>query len=738
MTPPSIKSLNPVRVGKEPTFDPDWEATAELKNMPGATASAKRVEPLGQVLQAAVEYSRNSAKYANDALNQLISIVDQTRQLTLETKQHELASALQAVYLANDENVEACNQGWSEIIKKAQENEDFKSVAGETGIATYADNIIQPYRFAAARKTIARNNQALHDISVQQVKQKQNDLSIAFAAMAGDDLQGRENGFQLYANTVQSIAELVEKTNPSGEPVFNEHEKATIATGNVNVLAQGYVRARYAKLGNLADKLQFIHEIGNGTHTVDLKTFLNVPEVFIPKGATKDAFGEFRFADVLENTRLRLSNELSALYEKEIDNIQKAAKEKLARRTSSGEVPPNPRHAVYQQSVRSAYEQLTQPDGELAQIFRSTEPKKWQQMIKLHTDFVEKFRFVPLKMTDVISANMQSHDPAMIMAACTLTDTLISDFPHVVFEDDSFFDKGSAYVYGAKLFKNGTPPDIVADIVRGMLNVDERIKEVRRKEFDDKVKKGELTLLDIERSSFKDKDKGFILNFFSFTPEYPTFGGRNTEMKYEYRDLARGFYIRTGDLGSAKKTAIALLQQKWGMTEINGVKEIVPYAIEDFYCNKAFPRKKLKKRTLEHLNKIYSRYNLPAGTLKDIAVYPDATTMREIQNGSFPTYRIYFKSEYGAYENEHGRYDDTLYGDEIRLSLLDVWDEEDREASGIFDTATEINQSEALRYMANRNESIRYMQKQNKIYRNLQNRKNVEEMLSNKAEEKRP
>lgn len=721
MTPLSssnIKPLSPVRVGKEPIFSPDWDTGYSAKGLSEGNIRVKHVKAFEHTLDAAVEYSRNSAAYADNALKQLIDVGEQTRQLTLETKQHQLAQSLQAVYLANDANVEACNQGWNAVIEKAKKDNDFKSVAGETGIATFADNIIQPYRFDAARKTIARNNQKLHDISVQQIKQKQNDLSIAYAAMASTDLQQRENGFLLYSNAVTAIGDLVDKTNMSGEPVFNEAQKAAIVTGNVDILAQSYARARYAKTDNLTDKLKLIEEIGNGTHTVNLKEFFNIPETFVPKDAKEAVLGEFSFGDVLEGTRERLVKELDAQYEKEVNAVQKAEKANLAKRVLDGEVAPNPRHAMYQEAASAYYSQLW--DNDLKQIFANKDPRKYQQLIQLHTDFVKNFQFVPSRMTDAVEALMQHPDPMLVATACTLTDILVSEYPHAVLEDKNFLQKGSVYVYGAKLFNNGTPPDIIASLVRGSLNVDERIKKERKEQFDDAVRKeGKFKIgADIPASTFK-KD------FFSWSPKYPTFMGRNMEMEYEYHDLVRGFYIMNGDMDSAKKTAIALLRQKWGVTEINGQNEVVPYAIEDFYCNDAFTLEKLKLKTLEYINRVYKKHEMePVTNLDGIAVRHDTTTVREIQNGQFPTYRIYFK-------NENGQYDDTLYGEEVRLSLSNVWDKKAREASGIFDTATQINQMEALKYMAKHNKNIEWMQKQNKLY---QKREKLEETLSNKTE----
>jgi hypothetical protein len=145
-------------------------------------------------------------------------------------------------------------------------------------------------------------------------------------------------------------------------------------------------------------------------------------------------------------------------------------------------------------------------------------------------------------------------------------------------------------------------------------------------------------------------------------------------LKQQLLEITRGFYENIGNMDAALKASAAFLGQKWGISQINGRKQITPYPIERYYCNDRCGIDVLKAKIRDNLailNSIFRTSYKP----DEIELRPDMETYREIERGENPRYHVLFKDEFN-------RFDTTLMGHVIRWGEEEFVAKEDKRANG--------------------------------------------------------
>jgi hypothetical protein len=362
--------------------------------------------------------------------------------------------------------------------------------------------------------------------------------------------------------------------------------------------------------------------------------------------------------------------------EKQINTLKIVNLTGYADKVKNGEFPKMPSDKTYQRAVSAKYDEIF--DTMIAPIFESKDPRKYGQILKLDLDFIHTYRYVPQRLTESIKTAMISQNPELFQAACAAVDEILSDknTKRIVFEDKSFFEDGSLALWGASLMRNGMPPAMVYEAVRNAYAVPEDIRRQREKSFSDKVKNGEFSLEKfLSPEDFETPRKNWLERVAKeYTPPFFQEDGRDYMMYQQLVDITKGFFAKTGNLEAAVKSAQSFLKQKWGVTQINYVKEIAPYPVEHFYANDTVPVEVLRKKVesfAEKLGELYGVKNLAL----NVILRADAQTYQEVANGEKPSYRMYFKNEYEDY-------DDNFNGHVIRCGADLFEDRKDKEANG--------------------------------------------------------
>jgi hypothetical protein len=698
------RKLSPVRVMHDGIFDPNAKTFDMPKPTEDANAKAGRVSAFGHAVETAVQYAQDNIDFANNAKERLLNLVEQSDKLILETKKEQLSTALQNVYIQNGGNILKCEPEWKTVLEAAKKDEDFARLQNATSIENYANNVTNRYRITAIEEGIKKNNNDYAKLSVLQLKGLQNNLGIAYAWMADADDGIKKNGFLLYSEAVRDMNELLARTLPDGSPVFSDVDKLTCVQENQNILGTCYARVNYNRQPSLLDKLKFIESIENGTLSVDVKKFFAIPDEFIKDG-TEAELGVFSFADMPFEKRDRLGKELRAKRKEEIKLTEKEAKTHLVQRVLSNEVPPTPSNFTYRQSVKDYY------NGEffnnmMATLNAENVPQKREKVLQMHRDFVGKLKFIPSEMLDFCFDAIVHPDPTRVVLGCDLADFLASEGGDVKIEDPQRLKDASPLLYGSRLLKNGTPPDVISELVRGVDRADENVKKQRIKKLhEDKEIKGKTTFESISKRLFG-------TNFWGTPSEPPP---ENIEvqsaMLRDYMEIVTGAYVKSGDLEVSQKIADSVVKQKWGTTEVNGSKELTAFPVESFWATNDFKKDSVIKAINGYVSGLFRRkYDFKK--LPKYYVTFDETTVSEITNGQTPSYRLCLIDDYGILH-------DHINGNEERITLRNVLPKELRATHPLFDTERTLLGCRMFEAMAERSEYVKRIKTQKEEYKRL-------------------
>lgn len=692
----------PVKLSDKEIFDPEQGVANVGGTLPGSREDSTRGKingyALGNAIGRAVQYAYDNIEYANETKEYLLAVYEQERKLRLEVKTEQIKTALQNAFLNNNGDLLKCNEAWNTILTQAKADEQLTSIIDAASIENYVNNVVQSYRVGALKNAILQNNADYRKVCEFKIQNRQKDLDIAYSMMANEDPTIRQNGFLLYSNAVHEMTELFDATNGSGEPVFGEADKLIISQQNKDILGAAYSRVQYAKQPSFIDKIKFIESIGNGTLSVDAKDFFKGFENFTDK--EKDGeLGVFHFYELSYKSRKELVNELKEKYLLENKEAKKARKKNLVQSVLSGEEVAMPSSEIYRQGVRNYY------DGDfranLLGTLNSDDSDKDKKILQMHRDFIGKLRFIPSGMLDFVRSLVIHPDPQRVLIGCDLVDLITSEFSGARLDDPNGMKGMSVLLFGNRLSKSGTPPDIVANFVRQMENTDEATRKMYQQEFYKKTTEDDYKIEKII--------KEVVPSFFNKSPIDPFVA---QSMRQDYINIVQAEYVNTrGDEASAKKLAVMLMKQKWGETNVNGKKEVVPFPPEDFWCTQEFPRETLRQNMLRAaMSHLYLQYDEDGvKDLGELFFYPDDTTAREILSGQMPTYRIVQQDKYGIWH-------DVIYGKEERISLDNVMPPKLKETSGYFDADLYIRQLNRLMALMSKSEIVRHVKDKKDAY----------------------
>lgn len=699
------RKLSPVRVMQESIFDPNAKTFDMPKPTEDANAKAGRVSAFGHAVETAVQYAQDNIDFANNAKERLVNLVEQSDKLILETKKEQLSTALQNVYLQNGGNILKCEPEWKTVLEAAKKDEDFARLQNATSIENYANNVTNRYRITAIEEGIKKNNNDYAKLSELQLKGLQNDLGIAYAWMADADDNIKKNGFLLYSEAVRGMNELLARTLPDGSPVFSDVDKLTYVQENQNILGTCYARVNYNHQPSLIDKLKFIESIENGTLSVDAKKFFAIPDEFIKDG-TEAELGVFSFKDMPFEKRDQLGKELRKKREEEIKLTEKEAKTHLVQRVLSNEVSPTPSNFTYRQSVKDYYngEFLT---NVMTTLNAENVPQKREKVLQMHRDFVGKLKFIPSEMLDFCFDAIVHPDPTRVVLGCDLADFLASEGGDVKIEDPQRLKDMSVLLYGSRLLKNGTPPDVISELVRGVDRTGKDIRKLRTKEYEmDEETAKKLSFENINKRLFGKDKKGK-----SKEPPQPQNIEVQNVMLNDYKAIVYGAYVKSGDLEISQKIADSVVRQKWGITKVDGSERLTAFPVESFWATDDFKEASVAKAINGYVSGLLRRkYDLKE--LPKYYISFDETTVSEITNGQTPSYRIFL-------EDENGFLHDNIFGYEERITLENVLPEEYRATHPLFRTERTLLGCEMFEAMAERSEYVKRIKTQKEEYKRL-------------------
>lgn len=698
------KKLSPVRVTQEGIFDPNAKTFDMPKPTENANAKAGKVSTFGDTVETAIQYAQDNINFVNNAKERLLNLVEQSDKLLLETKKEQLFTALQNVYLQNGGNVLKCEPEWKTVLEAAKKDETFTRLQSTTSIENYADNVTNRYRLTAIEEGIRKNNEDNIKLSRLQLKGFQNDLGIAYAWMADTDDNIRKNGFLLYSETVRNMSELYDRKLSDGSPVFTDVDKLIYTQENQNILGTAYARVNYNRQPSTFDKLKFIESIRNGTLSVDAKKFFAIPDEFIKDGEKTD-LGVFRFKDMPLKRREQLGEELQANYEKELKLKEKEAKTHLVQRVLSNEAAPVPSNLLYRQSVKDYY------NGEffnnmMATLNTEGVSQKNEKVLQMHRDFIGKLKFIPSEMLDFCFDAIVHPDPARVALGCNLAELLASGSGDVKIEDPQRLKDASPLMYGSRLLKNGTPPDVIAELVRGIDRTGKDLRDFRAEEYERNEGIAEkLSFKNINKRLFgKDKKDNPL------TPSPQNIEVQNA-MLNDYKAIVYGAYVKSGDLEVSQKIADSVVKQKWGTTKVNGAEELTAFPVESFWASDDNEAKRVIGRINGYVSKhLQRRYDFKK-TPKYYVTF-DETTVSEITNGQTPSYRI-------CLIDENDILHEYIYGNEERITLENILSEEEKKTNPLLQTETTLLGCEMFDTMAKRSEYVRRIKTQREQYKKL-------------------
>lgn len=181
---------------------------------------------------------------------------------------------------------------------------------------------------------------------------------------------------------------------------------------------------------------------------------------------------------------------------------------------------------------------------------------------------------------DVISwgrANLTSGDPKSAAAAANLLSRLDEANPSAYgFAVDD--PKTRAMVSTiANAVKAGTDPEAAVALARRNASLPQpelKALDEQWKQNQNAAQKGQPNAL----TSILSSDQNFKPGWFSSVPKAPPL------MQGEFDDLTRRYYDETaGNLGQARQLAAQDLKRTWGVTEVNGQRELMQYAPESMF-----------------------------------------------------------------------------------------------------------------------------------------------------------
>lgn len=175
-----------------------------------------------------------------------------------------------------------------------------------------------------------------------------------------------------------------------------------------------------------------------------------------------------------------------------------------------------------------------------------------EQSIAVKTEFASRLGAIPHAMKFEISAGLRSDDPQQTVKAVALYNNirktnpeLLADIPD---ETQRFANAISSNI------ERGYAPEKAIEVSKEMMAIDKNTADARKLEYKD--------LIQSKKSESFLKDE--LNSIWSIDPKFEPL------MVDDFADAAQQEFIKTGDLETARKTALGTILKNWGRTKAGG------------------------------------------------------------------------------------------------------------------------------------------------------------------------
>ncbi len=281
-----------------------------------------------------------------------------------------------------------------------------------------------------------------------------------------------------------------------------------------------------------------------------------------------------------------------------------------------------------------------------------------QQWSNTAADIAERTGVVPEPAVNWARAYLTSGDPAKAAAAANLVAKLEERAPRAVgFAVD---EKTKAMADSVNIaVRSGTDPQVAVEQARQNATLskgdDKVLDKLWQQSNADKSQKGSLV----------DRVKGdFAPGWFSKVPDVPV------AMQSDYDQATKRYYDLTGgNLAQARDLAARDVKRVWGVSQVNGQREIMPYAPESMFPG--LTADVVRNDLAAHLKDV----GMPQGTkISDVRLVPTDHTAR---TAGLEGWSVQTKDELGAFDTvRNSRGDPVNY--RLPVNALDYATVQDR------------------------------------------------------------
>lgn len=249
---------------------------------------------------------------------------------------------------------------------------------------------------------------------------------------------------------------------------------------------------------------------------------------------------------------------------------------------------------------------------------------QWQG---LAVAYAARTRMLPEQATSWVRSAIRSPDAAVAAPAAQFLGAVQA----AAGDASSGFDKDTKAFAGmvSSMIDAGTPPEKAIETARQTVyELKPAIVEQRKTEYRDAAKESNGAL-----NSLIDRDMDTWLT------SQP---GPTAALQVDFSSQAQQYYLKTGDLGLSRELAWQDLQRVYGVTEVNGVKQVMAAPPERFGLKPEDVRKDIGDFLSAHPQS-------DGSTAEEVTLVPDALTLRataSIMDGKrqSPSYKLITKS----------------------------------------------------------------------------------------------
>jgi hypothetical protein len=242
-------------------------------------------------------------------------------------------------------------------------------------------------------------------------------------------------------------------------------------------------------------------------------------------------------------------------------------------------------------------------------------------------------RMLPDQAASWARAAARSPDPKYSAASAQFLGAVQASAPDAM----SSFDNETKAFAGTvnRLIEAGTDPKLAVETARtNVFDLKPQVVEQREKTYKEGGKKSLAAGNDSALQSFIGRD--FSAGWFHSNPQ------PMAALSADFGSQTAEYFKKTGDIGLARQLAWSDLKRVYGVSEVNGVKQVMPFPVERFGIKPEEVRKEIEATLVAHPQADGSKP-------EDIMLVPDALTQRassDLISGASvqPSYKLVTKS----------------------------------------------------------------------------------------------